>query len=280
MAFIRLPALSDIYPSKARADIPDSGRCGQLGPFGDCGKDKSRGTAVGARRPAASEIPRTDQFETCRFEVREVPGRQAPAVDARNGGDHSVGGDHGSALSERCTHDVAAGERGAFREGEDPVGKTVAPGGQPCSKRATLWSGRRRRMPARAPPREFHKLRARVPRYRRSIDVRGAPGREPSRYALKAGVRPCWKSCPSATPNPFSIKKGKPAPDGNVASGDMLSSTTDAYPAGSGKFVTRDRCRQAAQSARGSLWPGSAPAGRDDPPRLRSGLTALPFPSK
>jgi hypothetical protein len=48
-----------------------------------------------------SEIPRTDQFKTCRFEVRHVPGRQAPAIDAGNGRDHSVGCGHGSALSER-----------------------------------------------------------------------------------------------------------------------------------------------------------------------------------
>ena len=33
----------------------------------------------------ASEIPRTGQFKTCRCKVRQVPGRQAPAVDARNG---------------------------------------------------------------------------------------------------------------------------------------------------------------------------------------------------
>jgi hypothetical protein len=51
-------------------------------------------------------------------------------MDARNGRNHSVGRGHGSALSERCTHDVAIGERGGFGERENPVGKTVAPGGQ------------------------------------------------------------------------------------------------------------------------------------------------------
>src|SRR6516162_219717 len=68
----------------------------------------------------------------------------------------------------------------------------------------------RKRMPARAPPREFHKLRARVRRHRRWIDAHGAPGgapdREPSRYALRVGVRPCWKSCPSATPGRLNSK--------------------------------------------------------------------------
>src|SRR6516162_8778037 len=68
----------------------------------------------------------------------------------------------------------------------------------------------RKRMPARAPPREFHKLRARVRRHRRWIDAHGAPGgapdREPSRYALRVGVRPCWKSCPSATPGRLNRK--------------------------------------------------------------------------
>ena len=33
----------------------------------------------------ASEIRRTGQFKTCRCKVRQVPGRQAPAVYARNG---------------------------------------------------------------------------------------------------------------------------------------------------------------------------------------------------
>jgi len=80
--------------------------------------------------PCCLRNPRRDEFETCRFEVRQVPGRQASAVEARNGRDHSVGHGHGSALSEGCTHDVAVGERGGFREGEDPVGKTVAPRGQ------------------------------------------------------------------------------------------------------------------------------------------------------
>jgi len=50
---------------------------------------------------AASEIPRTDELETCRFKVRQVPGRQAPSVDPDNGRDHSVRRAHGSALSER-----------------------------------------------------------------------------------------------------------------------------------------------------------------------------------
>jgi hypothetical protein len=58
------------------------------------------------------------------------PGRQASAVDARNGGDHPVGRGHGSTLPQRRAHDVAVGERGGFREREDPVGKTVAPGGE------------------------------------------------------------------------------------------------------------------------------------------------------
>jgi hypothetical protein len=33
-------------------------------------------------------------------------------------------------LSESCTHDVAVGDLGGFREGENPVGKTVTPRGQ------------------------------------------------------------------------------------------------------------------------------------------------------
>ena len=81
-------------------------------------------------RDAVSEIPWTDQFKTCRFKVRQVPGRQAPAVDSRYGRDHSIGRGHWPALSERRTHDVAVTERGGFREGEDSVGKTVASGSQ------------------------------------------------------------------------------------------------------------------------------------------------------
>jgi hypothetical protein len=106
--------------------VPSPPRC-------RCRWHRRRFRRVTFRSPAlqtAPEIPRTDEFEACRFEVRQVPGRQAAAVDARNGGDHSVGRGHGSALSERCTHDVAVGERGGLRKGEDPVGKTVAPGGQ------------------------------------------------------------------------------------------------------------------------------------------------------
>jgi hypothetical protein len=83
------------------------------------------------RLKTASEIPRANELKTCRFKVRQVPGRQAPAVDPCNGRDHSVGRGHGSALSERCAHDVAVGECRGFREREDPVGKTVAPRGQP-----------------------------------------------------------------------------------------------------------------------------------------------------
>ena len=90
----------------------------------------TRPRAGSAALRRASEIPRTDEFKSCRFEVRQVPGRQPPAVDARNGRDHSVGRGHRAALAERRAHDVAVGERGGFREGEDPVGKTVAPGGQ------------------------------------------------------------------------------------------------------------------------------------------------------
>jgi hypothetical protein len=79
--------------------------------------------AASVTRPTkASEIPRAYKFKTRRFEVRQVPGRQAAAVEARNGRDHSVGRGHGSALSECCTHDVVV-EGGSFREGEDPVGK-------------------------------------------------------------------------------------------------------------------------------------------------------------
>lgn len=77
-----------------------------------------------------SEVPWTDEFESRRFEVGQVPGRQAPAVNMRDGGDHPIGRSHWSALSQRCTHDVAIGEGGSFREREDPVGKTVAPGRQ------------------------------------------------------------------------------------------------------------------------------------------------------
>jgi hypothetical protein len=73
---------------------------------------------------AGSEVPRADEFKACRREVRKVPRRQATAIDARDCRDHSVGRGHGPALSERCTHDVAIGERGGFRQGEDPVGKT------------------------------------------------------------------------------------------------------------------------------------------------------------
>jgi hypothetical protein len=68
---------------------------------------------------AASEIPRTDELKTCRFQVRQVPGRQTPAVDARNGRDHSVPRGQGSALSQCCTHHLAVGERGGFRKVED-----------------------------------------------------------------------------------------------------------------------------------------------------------------
>jgi hypothetical protein len=53
-----------------------------------------------------------------------------PPLMCGNGCDHSLGRGHGAALSERGAHDVAVGERGGFREREDPVGKTVAPGGQ------------------------------------------------------------------------------------------------------------------------------------------------------
>jgi hypothetical protein len=83
-----------------------------------------------AQKSHGSEIPRGDEFKTCRLEIWQVPGRQAPAVDARYGRDHSVGRGHGAALSERGTHNVPVDERGGLREWEDPVGKTVAPGGQ------------------------------------------------------------------------------------------------------------------------------------------------------
>src|SRR5207244_679320 len=90
----------------------------------------SRARGERLSRLAGSEIPRGDEFETRRFEVRQVAGRQAPAVEAHNGRDHSVGRCHGAALSQRCTHNVAVGERGGFGEREDPVGKAVAPSGQ------------------------------------------------------------------------------------------------------------------------------------------------------
>src|SRR5271157_4964411 len=68
-------------------------------------------------------------------------------------------------------------------------------------------------MPARAPPREFHMLRVRVPRHRRWIDVHGAPdgapGREPSHYAPRAGVRPCRRSCLS-TSRIDAVRPSKP----------------------------------------------------------------------
>src|SRR6516165_4783935 len=80
----------------------------------------------------------------------------------------------------------------------------------------------RKRMPARAPPREFHKLRARVRRHRRWIDAHGAPGgapdREPSRYALRVGVRPYRRSCPVTAAAPLNRIA---APDGKVAAGAL-----------------------------------------------------------
>ena len=42
--------------------------------------------------------------------------------------------------------------------------------------------------------------------------------------------------------------------------------------------ASRDRLRRVAQSAGGSPRPGSAPTGRDRPPRQRSGSTALRLP--
>ena len=42
---------------------------------------------------------------------------------------------------ERGAYDVAVGERRGLREGEDPIGKTVAPGGQALRQSARL-SGR------------------------------------------------------------------------------------------------------------------------------------------
>jgi hypothetical protein len=71
-----------------------------------------------------------------------VPGRQAPAIDARNGCYHSVGRGHRSALAKRYAHDVAVGECRGFGEGEDPVGKRWRQEAKPRSKRAALWSGR------------------------------------------------------------------------------------------------------------------------------------------
>jgi len=50
--------------------------------MGRCSRAAMRETATPC---TASEIPRTGQFKTCRCKVRQVPGRQAPAVDARNG---------------------------------------------------------------------------------------------------------------------------------------------------------------------------------------------------
>ena len=100
---------------------------------------------------AASEIPRTDEFEIGRFKIRQVPGRQAPAIDARNGRDHPVGRSHGSALAERSIHDVAISELDGFRGGENPVGETVE--AKPSSRRATLWSGRALPMPKATPTR-------------------------------------------------------------------------------------------------------------------------------
>ena len=82
-------------------------------------------------RDAVSEIPWTDQFKTCRFKVRQVPGRQSPAVDSRYGRDHSIGRGHWQALSERRTHDVAVGKGRSFGERKDPVGKTVTPRREP-----------------------------------------------------------------------------------------------------------------------------------------------------
>src|ERR1700747_2596163 len=100
---------------------------------------------------------------------------------------------------------------------------------------------RRRRLPAHAPPREFHKLRARVPRHRRSIDVRGAPsgapGREPLRCALRAGVRPCWKLLPSATPGAHLLDS-EPAPDGKMADGVRPSETSAIPPTGQAPAAT------------------------------------------
>jgi hypothetical protein len=82
---------------------------------------------------ATSKIPRTDELKFRRFEVGQVPRRQTPAVDARNGCNHSIGRGHGSAASERCGHDVAVGECRGFGEEKDAVGKTVALGVQALS---------------------------------------------------------------------------------------------------------------------------------------------------
>ena len=87
-----------------------------------------------AQSPAnigASEIPRADELEACRCAVRQVPGRQAPAVGARNRCDHPVGRGHRPALLECGAHDVAVGKGRSFGERKDPVGKTVTPRREP-----------------------------------------------------------------------------------------------------------------------------------------------------
>ena len=92
------------------------------------------GRIGGPQSPAsvsASEIPRADELETCRCEVRQVPGRQASDVDARNRRDHPVGRGHRPALLECGAHDVAVGKGRSFGERKDPVGKTVTPRREP-----------------------------------------------------------------------------------------------------------------------------------------------------
>jgi hypothetical protein len=58
-----------------------------------------------------------------------------------------------------------------------------------------------------------------------------------------------------------------------------ITDRTRAAPRQTQPAAARDRRRRAAQSADGSPRPGSAPAGRYRPRRLRSGLTVLRLPS-
>lgn len=82
--------------------------------------------------PRGSEIPRRDQFEACRPEIRQVAGSKAPTIDMCNGCYHATGCRHAGAVPRGLSHDLTIGQRRFFRQPEDaaceappPVGKSL-----------------------------------------------------------------------------------------------------------------------------------------------------------
>ena len=78
--------------------------------------------------------PWRDEIETGGFEVREIAGCEAAAIDQCDGRDHAVGCGHDMPMPRRSAHDPAVGQCGFLGQREDSVGKTMPPVGKPLFK--------------------------------------------------------------------------------------------------------------------------------------------------